>query len=259
MVLEAFANTTAVAIENVRVYANMERLVEERTRDLQAVNEELEAFTSAASHDLRSPLRAMSAAVELLDAAPREQASLQKEQLRNHVLVMNRLIDDLLRLSRVTHAEMSLERCDLAALAVESLQRLQLTNPPRRMHWRVSGPMMANADPGLMRIALDNLLANAWKYSSNRDPAEIALTSHIDAHGRCVFAVSDNGAGFDPRETHRLFRPFQRLHSESEFAGAGLGLLTVQRIIARHGGSIWADARLGGGARFSFTLGDQAA
>lgn len=254
MLLEALANTTAVAIDNVRVCANLERLVEERTRDLQAANQELEAFTSAASHDLRAPLRAMSAAVELLDAGSQENAPLRKEQLRELVHSMNRLIDDLLRLSRISRTELKLERCDLGALAEAIMQRLALAQPHRRVQWSRRGSMTVIADPGLMSIALDNLLSNAWKYSAQRAPAQISFTSRTDEQGRRVFTVADNGAGFDPREAHRLFKPFQRLHSDREFAGAGLGLATVQRVIERHGGAIQSHAAPDQGARFSFTL-----
>lgn len=257
MLLEALANTTAVSIENVRLYASLERLVAERTRDLEAANEELEAFTSAVSHDLRAPLRAMGAAVELLELAHAGQGAAQTHKLRGHVLAMSRLIEDLLRLSRISRGELRREPCDLADLARATLERLQLAHPERRVTWRVSGDMIVDADAGLMSIALDNLLSNSWKYTAARSLAMVSFTSHTDAHGRRVFTVSDNGAGFDPQEAHRLFKPFQRLHSDREFAGTGLGLATVQRVIARHGGVVWADSAPGVGARFCFTLGER--
>ena len=258
MLLEALANTTAVSMENVRVYADLERLVEERTRELKAANEELEAFNLAVSHDLRAPLRAMSAAVESLDDIERTPLLTQKRLLRDHVLTMNRLVNDLLRLSRVGRTELHIEPCDLAALAQEVVQRLRLSHPDRRVTWRISRPMSVQADAGLMSIALDNLLSNAWKYTAQRDEAEVSFTWTPDARRQNVFCVSDNGAGFDPQYAHRLFKPFERLHSEIEFAGTGLGLATVQRIIARHDGALWAESAPNAGARFYFTLGDHA-
>jgi K+-sensing histidine kinase KdpD len=254
MLLEALANTTAVAIENVRVYASLERLVEERTRELQAANEELEAFTSAASHDLRAPLRAMSAAIEVLDAVGDKPAPVQKELLRAQVVRMNDLIDDLLRLSRIGRTQLKRESCDLREISESVLQRLQLMHPERRVEQRFTGDLRAYADPGLIAIALDNLLSNSWKYSANQPVARIELGVHVNAAGERVFTVCDNGAGFDENQAHRLFKPFQRLHSEQEFAGTGLGLATVQRIISRHGGAVWAQARAEGGACLSFTL-----
>jgi signal transduction histidine kinase len=254
MLLEALANTTAVSIENVQLWSGLEGLVAERTRDLKAANEELEAFTSAASHDLRAPLRSMSAAVDLLEVAPPEEARMHTERLRKHLLTMNRLIEDLLRLSRVSRSELRRERCDLGEIARSILERLQLTYPDRRVLWRIAGDLTVNADPGLMRVALDNLLSNAWKYSAQREQAVISFTAHTGVDGRSVFTVSDNGAGFDERDAHRLFKPFQRLHSEREFSGTGLGLATVQRVIERHGGVIWATGAVGCGAQFRFTL-----
>jgi K+-sensing histidine kinase KdpD len=259
MLLEALANTTAVAIENVRVYASLERLVTERTRELEAANEELEAFTSAASHDLRAPLRAMSAAIEVLDAVGEQSTPVQKELLHSQVVRMNELIDDLLRLSRIGRTELKRERCDLRQIALGVLHRLQLMHPQRRVEWRLAGELHVHADPGLMTIALDNLLENAWKYSASQTVARIEVATHLDAAGERIYTVCDNGAGFDASQAHRLFKPFQRLHSEQEFAGTGLGLATVQRVIARHGGSVWATVRPGGGACFSFTLGELAA
>jgi hypothetical protein len=145
----------------------------------------------------------------------------------------------------------------LADLARTILHELQLTDPDRRVKMHIAGPMVVNADEGLMRVALENLLANAWKYSSKRDNAEISFTCRPDDAGGWVFCVRDNGAGFDPGNAHRLFKPFQRLHSDAEFAGVGLGLATVRRVIAKHDGLTWADSKPGAGARFFFTLGAQ--
>jgi signal transduction histidine kinase len=178
----------------------------------------------------------------------------QQELLRAQVLRMSDLIDDLLRLSRIGRAELRRENCDLGEIAASVLQRLQLTHPQRRVEWRIAGDLRVHADPGLMTIALDNLLSNAWKYSANQAIARIEVGVSRDAAGTRIFTVSDNGAGFDESQTHRLFKPFQRLHSEQEFAGTGLGLATVQRVITRHGGAIWARTRAGGGACLSFTL-----
>jgi signal transduction histidine kinase/CheY-like chemotaxis protein len=256
--LEALANSTAVAMENVNVYENLERQVRERTRELQAANQELEAFSSAVSHDLRAPLRLMNAQLDAIGerVGPLDGDAVAK--LRDCTSRMSNLIDDLLRLSRISRTELQLEQTDLAMLAECIMQRLRAAEPSRslELHIDVGGPV--DADRGLMSVALENLLSNAWKYTSRSARSRIDFSRRRDHAGKVTYSISDTGAGFDPRYADQLFKPFGRLHSAREFPGVGIGLATVQRIIQRHGGEIWAHSEgPGQGAQFMFTLRDE--
>jgi signal transduction histidine kinase/CheY-like chemotaxis protein len=253
--LEALANTTAVAMENVQVYQSLERKVRERTRELQFANQELEAFSSAVSHDLRAPLRHMNALIdgiaEQSPAAPPQRI----DRLRDCTDRMSRLIDDLLRLSMIGRAELRLDSVDLGAIATKIVQRLRAADPARAVEFKLGTPAEVRADRGLMAVVLENLLSNAWKYSSKQASAEIEFAVHDEQDGRRVYSVADNGAGFDSKLADQLFKPFSRLHAATDFPGIGIGLATVQRIIQRHGGEIWARSEgQGRGARFCFTL-----
>lgn len=259
MLLEALANTTAVAMENVQVYAELEHRVQSRTRELEAANEELEAFTYAVSHDLRAPLRALSGQLSLLGEESGQADARLHARLENakaHVARMYGLIDDLLRLSGITRRELKVDRFDLGALAAQILDHLRSTQPQRAASIHVQRNVYVDADRGLMTVLLDNLLSNAWKYTSHRPEARIEFrVASSDESGR-IFQVLDNGAGFDARYARRLFQPFQRLHHAHEFAGTGVGLATVQRIVRRHGGEVWGEsAGPDQGSVFSFTLG----
>lgn len=255
MLLEALANTTAVAMENVEIYQNLERQVRERTRDLQAVNQELEAFSSAVSHDLRAPLRIMNAELDMA----REHAGVLPAdsiaRIRECTTRMGSLIDDLLRLSHVTLTELRLEQIDLSAVANTVMTRLRNVEPNREAVVRIEPGLTARADGGLIGVVLENLLSNAWKYSSKRDVSRIQFDTCRDDSGRLVYRVRDNGAGFNPGCADRLFKPFTRLHDARQFPGVGIGLATVQRIVQRHGGNIWATSDGRTGAQFMFTLG----
>jgi len=165
---------------------------------------------------------------------------------------MSDLIDDLLKLSRLTRAEMRLETVDLSALAEAVLTVLREREPERRIATRVAPGLVARGDPALLRILLENLLGNAWKFTSRTAVAEIEVGQEIAEDGTPIFFVRDNGVGFDMRYVHKLFSPFQRLHAQSEFPGTGIGLAIVQRVAARHGGRVWAEARPSGGACFRF-------
>ena len=255
MLLEALANTTAVAMENVEVYQSLERQVRERTRELQAVNQELEAFSSAVSHDLRAPLRMMNAE---LDSAREHSGVLPADavtRLRESTAHMGSLIDDLLRLSRITRTELELEQTDLSAIATKIMTRLSKAEPNREAEIIIQPELAAPADAALMSVVLENLLSNAWKYSSRRELSRIELDSYQDAAGRLVYRIQDNGAGFDQAYAEHLFKPFTRLHDARQFPGVGVGLATVQRIIQRHGGEVWATSDGQTGAQFMFTLG----
>ncbi|MDY6945882.1 MAG: ATP-binding protein [Pseudomonadota bacterium] len=254
MLLEALANTTAVAMENVDMYQSLERQVRERTRELQAVNQELEAFSSAVSHDLRAPLRFMNAELDMA----REHAGVLPAdsiaRLRESTTRMGSLIDDLLRLSHITRTELIIDQADLSAIANKVVTRLRGAEPNREVDVYIEPGLTAQADQGLMGIVLENLLSNAWKYSSKRERSRIELDAYQDDAGKTVYRVRDNGAGFNPAYADRLFKPFTRLHDARQFPGVGIGLATVQRIVQRHGGSIWAASDGRTGAQFMFTL-----
>lgn len=256
MLLEALANTTAVAMENVEVYQNLERQVRERTRDLQAVNQELEAFSSAVSHDLRAPLRIMNAELDMA----REHAGVLPTdsiaRLRDCTTRMGSLIDDLLRLSHITRTELLLEQIDLSAIAEKVVIRLRNAEPKREAEVHIESGLTARADAGLISVVLENLLSNAWKYSSKRELSRIVFDTFRNEAGQLVYRVQDNGAGFNPNYADRLFKPFSRLHDARQFPGVGIGLATVQRIVQRHGGNLWASSDGRTGAQFMFTLGE---
>ncbi|HKU16054.1 MAG TPA: ATP-binding protein [Steroidobacteraceae bacterium] len=253
--LEALANTTAVAMENVQVYQSLERKVRERTRELQLANQELEAFSSAVSHDLRAPLRHMNALIDGI-ADPSLPAPPQRvERLRDCTERMARLIDDLLRLSMISRAELRVDSVDLGAIATKIMQRLRTADPARSVEFTLGTIAEVRADRGLMAVVLENLLSNAWKYSSKQASGAIAFEVREEQDGRRVYCVTDNGAGFDSKLADQLFKPFSRLHAAQDFPGIGIGLATVQRIIQRHGGEIWARSEgHGRGAQFCFTL-----
>jgi signal transduction histidine kinase/DNA-binding response OmpR family regulator len=259
MLLEALANTTAVAMENVQVYGELESRVRSRTKELEVANSELEAFTYAVSHDLRAPVRALSGELGILleesdKLDPRLKARLVAAT--THVSRMFGLIDDLLRLSRITRGQLKIQRFDLGQLATEAMSRLRTSQPQRDVNVRIERGVFVEADPGLMSVLMENLLTNAWKYTANRRQATIEFRVCSADDGRRIFQVSDNGAGFDPRYAKRLFEPFQRAHQAHEFSGTGIGLATVHRIVRRHDGDVWGESEgPDRGATFSFTLG----
>jgi PAS domain S-box-containing protein len=224
---------------------------------LTAANKELEAFSYSVSHDLRAPLRSIdgfSLALlqdfgEQLDATGKDYL----QRVRNATQRMGNLIDDLLNLARVSRAEMHEETVDLSAVAQTVAAELQSTQPERTTEFRIAGGLETTADSHLVRVVFDNLLGNAWKFTSKRPTACIEF-GKTDANGASAYFVRDDGAGFDPAYAARLFGAFQRLHDASEFPGTGIGLATVQRIIHRHGGRIWAEGEPGKGATFYFTF-----
>ncbi len=257
--LEALANTTAVALENVRIYEELEQRVQDRTRLLQAANKELETFSFSVSHDLRSPLHAIASYAELLaetEPAPSEDERTEfLARIRKQTTRMGRLIEDFLRLAQVTRADLKPEPVDLVQIAKGLLPQLQNAAADRRVEFVHPPTLPASGDPQLLQAALQNLFANAWKYTGRRpSDARIELGRIDSAEGLPTFFVRDNGAGFDPEQSARLFTPFQRLHSDKEFPGSGVGLATVHRIIHKHGGRIWAEGKPNEGATFYFTL-----
>jgi light-regulated signal transduction histidine kinase (bacteriophytochrome) len=226
--------------------------------ELKAVNRELEAFSYSVSHDLRAPLRSIDGFSQALLEDCSDQLDLNGQdhlrRIRSATQRMGQLIDDLLNLSRVTRSEIAMESVNLSQLASRIGTQLQQSQPERRVEFIIQPEVMAQGDPYLLQILLDNLLNNAWKFSSKQAQAQIEFGSTAADDGCTVYFVHDDGAGFDMAYTSKLFSPFQRLHGMQEFLGNGIGLATVQRIVHRHGGRVWADGAVGRGATFYFTL-----
>jgi len=225
--------------------------------ELAAANKELEAFSYSVSHDLRAPLRGIDGfSLALLEDYADKLDEDGRDYLRRVRAATQRmgvLIDDLLSLSRVTRSEMRLEKTDLGAIARIVADELQKTQPERRAEFRIEEGLEAFVDSHLIRISLENLLGNAWKFTSKRESACIEF-GRTRGDGRFTYYVRDDGAGFDEAYAGRLFGAFQRLHDKNDFPGTGVGLATVQRIIHRHGGRIWAESAVERGATFYFTL-----
>lgn len=240
-----------------QVNEGLESIVADRTRELEASNQELEAFSYSVSHDLRAPLRTIdgfSLALEEdfsanLDAQGRDYI----RRVRNGVQRMGTLIDALLQLSRVTRSDLQREPVNLSQLATLVFHEIQTGDPQRHVQWIAEPDLIAEADPRLIRIALENLIGNAWKFTARSADATITFGGSSE-DGKTVYFLRDNGAGFDMKYVDRLFTAFQRLHGDRDFTGSGIGLATVSRIIRRHHGSIWAEGEPGKGATFFFTL-----
>jgi len=247
------------AQEQVRqLNRELEQRVNDRTALLTAANQELEAFSYSVSHDLRAPLRALDgfSAVLLEDYAGQldEQAQKYLTRIRESSLRMGQLINDLLDLSRVTRAEFTRQPLDLSGLAQTIANELKSQAPQRQVEVNISPNMRVEGDANLIRILLENLLHNAFKFTGKCEQAAIQL-GMLEQAGERVYFVRDNGAGFNMAYATKLFTPFQRLHGAQEYPGTGIGLSIVQRIIARHGGRIWPESGIGKGSTFYFTLG----
>jgi signal transduction histidine kinase len=238
---------------------HLEQRVRDRTAQLDSLNAELEAFSFSVSHDLRAPLRRIDQfSVALLeDYGDRldDEGRLMLERLSAGCEQMSVLVDDLLRLSRVSRAELQYQRVDLGMIAAEVVAELRAAMPEHPVAVSIADGMVVHGDASLLRVALQNLLSNAWKFT--RGVAEPRVEVGVATlEGTAAFYVRDNGVGFDSAKADKLFRAFQRLHDPRDFEGTGIGLATVQRIVHRHGGRVWADASVGGGATFWFTVPD---
>lgn len=240
-----------------RYRTQLEELVEARTTALTAINRELEAFSYSVSHDLRAPLLAFDGLSksllddygERLDSRARDYL----QRMRGASQRMGEVFDGLQSLFRVTSGEIHRERVDISALATEIADEMEESNPDRQVAMTIAPELSASADARLMRILLGNLISNAWKYTSKKQNAAVEVGSEL-VDGEARHFVRDNGVGFDMLYSHKLFGAFQRLHSQSEFPGAGIGLATVRRIVNRHGGRSWAEGAVGEGATFYFVV-----
>lgn len=269
------ANHLGVALQHAELMAELRAEIAERQQaeqreqalnqglrqaivELKAVNKELESFSYSVSHDLRAPLRS----IDGFSQALLEDCSAQLDttgqdylrRIRSATQKMGNLIDDLLTLSRVTRSDMHLESVDLSRIASRICTDLQQTQPERQVEFNIQSGLVAQGDSRLLQIVLENLLNNAWKFTSKHLQAKIELSAMSQNSGNAVYFVRDDGAGFDMAYGDKLFGPFQRLHAACEFPGNGIGLATVQRIVYRHGGRVWAESAVEKGATFYFTL-----
>ncbi len=248
------------AEEQVRhLNEDLERLVEDRTLELAAANKELEAFCYSVSHDLRAPLRSIDGFTKaihddyfpLLDEAGRDYLA----RVRSAAQRMDELITSLLTLSRITRSEMKRQPIDLSESAQQSFDEQMRSHPSPHVRIEIEPGLKTVADPHMTRLVLDNLISNAIKFASKNPEAHV-IVGATESKGRHAFFVRDNGAGFNPAYANKLFMPFERLHSPKDYPGSGIGLATVERIVTKHGGEVWAESEEGKGATFFFTLGD---
>jgi signal transduction histidine kinase/HAMP domain-containing protein len=249
-----------IALEVAQAHEHARQLLVEARRHALATevaNRELEAFSYSVSHDLRAPLRAIDGFGQMLLEDEAAQLTSEGQHHLNRIRAatqrMGELIDDLLRLARMSRVELRRQSVDLSAIGAEVIGELRQREPEREVSVVVQEGVVAVGDARLIRITLENLLGNAWKFTTKTERARIELGARDD-DGRRVYFVRDNGAGFDMKHVERLFGAFQRLHTEQEFPGTGIGLATVKRIVYRHGGQIWVHAEPGNGAEFQFTL-----
>ena len=235
----------------------LERLVKERTVTMEATNRELETFCYSVAHDLSTPLRGICGFSSILLEEHADQLVDAGRDYLERICAssrrMGQLIDALLNLSRVTRGKLLRERLDLSTLALQIVAGLRKLEPERQVEVAIAGGLVADGDPALVGLLLQNLLDNAWKYTGKKSPARIELGRSI-LNDETSYCLRDNGVGFDMAYVHKLFVPFERLHGIDEFAGTGVGLATVQRIVARHGGRVWAEGEVDNGAAIYFTL-----
>jgi PAS domain S-box-containing protein len=250
---------TVLIFRDITERKRTEEALQKYTRELENANKELESFSYSVSHDLRAPLRALDgfsrAVVEEYGDKLDEQGKDYLNRVRKASQHMSDLINDLLKLSRLSRAEMNIQKVNLSEIAQSILEELRSSQPDRKVEWVISPEVIVRGDNALLTIALQNLLDNSWKFSNKCPQARIEF-GITEQNREKIYFVKDNGAGFNMQYSDKLFQPFQRLHSAKDFEGTGIGLATVQRVIRRHGGRIWADSEKGKGATFYFTLGE---
>jgi len=249
----------AISVRALRVENSaLQRGMRARTAELEIANRELESFSYSVSHDLTSPLRAISHFSAILDeehAGKLDEAGrAQLGRIRANAERMGQLIESLLMLSTISRSPIAAEQVDFSALAVAVGSILRDSEPARPVSLVVADGLSASGDPALLRVLLDNLIGNAWKYTGRQSAPRIEVGATATATHPPTFFVRDNGAGFDAAYAYKLFIPFQRLHRAEEFPGTGIGLSIVARIVRRHGGRIWAESAVDQGATFFFTL-----
>jgi light-regulated signal transduction histidine kinase (bacteriophytochrome) len=228
-----------------------------RNRELEFANKEMESFIYSVSHDLRGPLRHIYGFSEILMKHIADKIDEKEKRhfsrIQDGTEKMSRLIDDLLKLSRIARQEMQRKSFDLSEMASSIIADLREADPDRSVKVDIKSRLEVFADPGLIEIALSNLLPNAWKFTKKTEHARIELGT-MDQDGMIIYYVRDNGAGFDQQFAEKMFRPFHRLHLEEDFEGTGIGLAIVERIIIRHGGKVWAEGEVGKGATIYFSI-----
>jgi PAS domain S-box-containing protein len=246
-----------LAVMDITKRKKTEEMLAQQTIALEAANEELGAFSYSVSHDLRAPLRSLEA---FNDAVIEEYGDKLDEtgkdylnRIRKASQTMSQLIDGMLKLSRIARAEMFKEKVDLSDLAQSIVDELKMTQADRRAEFHIAPDIVVKGDKQLLQIFLNNLLQNAWKFTGKSPMARIEL-GITEKNGEKVYFIKDNGVGFNMQYVDKLFQPFQRLHSNEEFPGTGIGLTIAQRVVRRHGGRIWAESEIGKGAAFYFTL-----
>ncbi len=256
-ILDLLLSVYEAAVERNDQLITTQQELQASNESLMAVNQELDAFSATVSHDLRAPLNGVAGYSQILQETYSDvlddEAKEYLERIINSAFAMSKLIDDLLQFSRSGRTEISTETVDLSAMAEEITRDIIGRDPEKKAVFNIKEGLLANADPNLIHVVLVNLLGNAWKYSGKVDHPVITFDKVISGRDTAFF-IRDNGAGFDMSKSDKLFNPFQRLHTNEEFAGTGVGLATVKRIIEKHGGSIWAESEPGKGATFFFTL-----
>lgn len=256
-ILDLLLSVYEAAIQRNDQLISTQAELEASNENLVAANQELEAFSFTVSHDLRSPLNIISGYTQILQSEYANELDAEAREFLDHILTasfsMARLIDDLLQFSRSGRSEIKTERVDVSAMAKSVLADIRQRDPSREINTFIQEGLEVQADPALMRVVLDNLLGNAWKYTGKKINPEISF-GLLETATKKFFYVRDNGAGFDMSKADKLFNPFQRFHSNQEFQGTGVGLATVRRIIERHGGRIWAESQPGQGATFYFVI-----
>nr|WP_231374478.1 MULTISPECIES: ATP-binding protein [unclassified Polaromonas] len=240
--------------------SELEDRVHQRTLQLEAANQALEAFSYSVSHDLRAPLKTIDGFSHLLERAVADKAGEKgkhyMDRIRSGVRHMGELIDGLLALAQLSRDTLQFSEVDMSTMARRIAQECQEHEPHRQAQICIQDAMVATGDRRLLGVVMQNLLNNAWKFTSKHELTHIEVGSTASADNETVYFVKDNGAGFDMAYAEKLFGTFERLHSPSDFAGTGIGLATVKRVIDRHGGRVWAEGKVNDGAMFCFTLAD---